>query len=236
MEVYCDESLCRGGYDLIGGLWLTAANARRLRGIVDEIRRRFAHGHEFKWTKPSGTALSAVYRDLAQKLTDQLWAGRASFHCIVLERRLVDYRTYHDGDPELGYYKFVHLLARKRVVPGQSFVLYMDRRTTRRANRLSDLKRIINLAARKDYGLGYDCCLDVQARPSKDDDLLQVADVLLGAVGWHCAGAHQNPASSMAKNELADRIANGIGRAHLALGSPPSEQRFNVWRWKPRFA
>lgn len=233
-EVYCDESLDRGGYDLIGGLWFTGPSARRLRKILARLREEHGYSYEFKWTKPSGERLPSVYRALAKALTDQVVSGRARFHCIAMERRLIDYRTFHEGDRELGYYKFMELLLRKRVQPGRTYLVYVDRRTTRLSDRLSTLRRVLNRTARRECGIAYDCCRSVEARAAKDDDLLQVSDLLLGAVGWHYARRHLHPDSSQAKNELADLIARGIGKPHLCLDSPPSERCFNVWRWRPK--
>lgn len=234
VEIYCDESLRRGGYDLIGGLWLTQPNARRLRSIIQGIREQYNHWYELKWRKATGRSLSPAYKELASKLTDQIMARRVSFNCIVLRRDLLDYDTFHEGDRELGYYKFVHWLVRKRIVPGEIYRLTMDWRTTRKDHRLSDLRDVLNACGRKDHSLGYDCVREVRAQPSKEDDLVQATDVLLGAVGFHYARRHRGRGGSAAKNDLADRIAHGIQRPSLDFASHRSEKRFNVWRWSPR--
>jgi hypothetical protein len=227
-EIYLDESLNRGGYDIIGGLWLTRPNVLRLRRVIHSVRNRFNYHREFKWTKATGATLSPAYKELAQLVGDQIRAGRARFNCIVLTTRLIDYRTYHEKDKELGFYKFMHLLVRKRVDAGRSYLLYVDHRTTRRDDRLSTLQRTVNRGARTDYGLAYDCCRDVQALDSKTSDILQVVDLLVGAVGRQYV-----PESSVAKNFLAARIAKAIGKDDLTFASPPWERNFNIWRWTP---
>lgn len=232
-EVYCDESQDRGDYDFMGSLWLTHANALRMRRIVQEIRERCDYPHEFKWKKASGSQLYGAYRELATKVTDQIRNHRAHFYCIAIRKEWVDYNTYHEGDRELGYYKFFHLLLRKQAREGQSYVVVMDHKTNRKETRIGDLKRTLNRGARRDRGINYDCFRDIAPRPSKEDDLLQVVDVLLGAVGFHYAGGHHNPESSRAKNELAHRIAQGIGKPNLAFASLPWEPDFNIWRWEP---
>ena len=232
IEVYCDESLDRGGFDLIGGLWLTQSNARRLRTIIHGIREQYNHWYELKWTKATGRKLSPAYKELASKLTDQIMARRAAFHCLVIRRDQIDWKR-HAGDKELGYYKFVHWLARKRIEPGESYVLTLDWRTTRKDHRLSELRDVLNHCGRKDHNLRHDCFREVRAKPSKKDDLLQAADVLLGAVGYHYARRHRGRGGSPAKNDLADRIALGIQRPSLDFASHRSEKRFNVWRWSP---
>lgn len=232
--MYLDESFNRRGYDIIGGLWLTRPNAIRLRRVIETVRNKFNYHREFKWTKATGATLSPAYKELAQLVGDQIRSGRATFNCIVLTTRLIDYRTYHERDKELGFYKFMHFLVRKRVDAGRSYVLYLDHRINRREDRLTTLRQTVNAGARKDYGLGYECCRDVQALDSKTNDILQVVDVLVGAVGWHYAGRHYDSESCMAKNILADRIAKAIGKSDLTFASPPYERNFNIWRWTPK--
>lgn len=233
VEVYADESNDQGGYDLIGSLWVTKANARRLRGIMAGIRDRFGVEREFKWVKASGSELFPPYKALAQEVTQYIWADRAHFHCLVLRRDTL--RADHDADDrELQHYKYVHWLVRKRLEAGESYVLTLDHRTDKDSDRLPTLKRVLNRSARKDRGINYDCVRDVQARPSREDDLLQITDILLGAVAYHWAGSHRNPHASLAKCELAERIAHGIKKPNLAFRSSPHERRFNIWLWSPR--
>lgn len=234
VEVYCDETLDRGGFDLIGGLWIPRPKARRLREIIRGIRDQYNYPYEFKWKKAGGTRLSPAYKELVTKVMDQIMARRMAFHCIAIRKELVDYDRFHEGDPELGYYKFVHWLMRKRIQPGETYIITMDRRTTREDNRLIDLRRVLNHCGRKDHGLGHDCCREVRAKPSGEDDLLQVADVLLGAVGYHYGGYHRDSEASIAKNDLADRIAGALQKPDLCFASPKSERRFNIWRWSPQ--
>lgn len=233
VEIYCDESYDRGGFDLFGGIWAPRPRADKLREIVAELRRRHSFPYELKYKKATGATLSPMYRDLAAKVTDQIRSSRIQFNCIVIPRRVVDVDAYHDGDHELKYYKFASLLFRKRITPGRSYVATFDHRSTRLPTRLSTLRDVMNACGRRDNDLGYDCFRDVQARPSKADDLLQVADILLGSVGFHWAGGHLDPNTSLAKNDLADRIARGIRKPNLTFTSPATESRFNIWLWNP---
>ncbi|WP_425153934.1 DUF3800 domain-containing protein [Candidatus Palauibacter sp.] len=233
-EIYCDESETKGGYELFGGIWLSHYDARRLRRTIARIRTQFNYPREFKWRKASGSSLSPTYADLASKLTQIIYAERVHFHCIVRHPALVDVKQYHEGDVELAYFKFASLLIGRRLEAGKTYVITIDRRHWQKSDRLSDLKRVLNHVARRDLGITYDCVREVRARPSRGDDLLQMADLLLGAVGYHVAGLHKNPKSSLGKTQLAARIAQGIRKEDLAFASPNWERPFNIWRWTPR--
>lgn len=142
--------------------------------------------------------------------------------------------AYHDNDGERFYYHCYYQLLRKRAKLGESYVVRMDHRTTRRKDRLSDLKMISNRGIRKELGISHDMILDIQPRPSKNDDILQAVDVLLGAIGFHFAGGHRKDRASMAKCALADRFCQRLGVRSLGLASPsPNDGPVNNWVWQP---
>ena len=57
VEIYCDESLDRRGYDILGGLWVTRASAIRFRRKAARIRNEESYYCEVKWTKASGSLM-----------------------------------------------------------------------------------------------------------------------------------------------------------------------------------
>lgn len=235
VEVYCDESLDRGGFDVYGGLWLTRPKAIRLRQKMHQLRERYRYHREFKWQKASGSELSPVYREFAEMLVDHVRSGNgAGFHCIVIPRALIDYKTFHNGDRELAMYKFWNLLFRKRVEAGATYLITLDRRTDQVKTRLSELRSVLNNCGRQDHNLRYDCCRDVQAMDSKDEVLVQAADLLVGAVGFHAAERDRQPNTSPAKVELCERMALKLGRDRVSVATAASERGFNVWRWRPK--
>jgi hypothetical protein len=234
VEIYCDETLNRGGYDLIGGLWVTPAQASRLRRKIAHLRTVCRYRHEFKFQKASGN-LSPAYVQLVQMLGDHFVSGyNGNFHCIAIKRSDVDFATFHEGDKELGFYKFYTLLICKKVRPGETYLLNVDERSNRGKTRLLDMRTVVNRTSRRDLRLAYDCLRDVQARDSKTDDLLQAADVLLGLVGYHVGGLHLRSGMSLAKAQLAERLAGRLNRSSLAEPCLPSVKGVNVWIWQPR--
>lgn len=69
----------------------------------------------------------------------------------------------------------------------------------------------------------------VEPRASHEEDLLQLTDVLLGAVGY----AWNELKDSLAKMELIAHIAQQLGWPSLQVATPPSFTQFNIWHWKP---
>lgn|GEM_PF-1710017 len=234
LEVYGDESLKRGHYDLLGSLWIPARHAEALRAAIGEVRARHDFTCEIKWTKCSGSSVHPVYVEVFDLVAAAIAAGQAKYKCIVIDRRLVDNAAWNDGDRELGYFKAWWTLLLSRVKPGWRYRIRLDALNLQRSGRLLTLRDTLNAAAMRDRGLRYPCCESVEPRDSKKDDLIQVVDLLTGAVGFHYAGGHTAIGTSRGKVEMAERICAAVNKPSLCIESKPWETDFNVWKWVPR--
>lgn len=236
VEVYGDESYKRGPYDLLGGLWVPAVHADALRTAIVAARQARGCTGEVKWKKCSGSAPHPLYLDILDIVGRAMRFGRAEFKCIVIDRRLVDNHAWNDGDAELGYFKAWWTLLASKLESGNVYRVRLDALNLQRTNRLTTLRDVLNATAARDRGFAYPCCESVEARDSKTDDLIQVVDLLTGAVGFHYSGAHRLPGASAGKIAFVERLCSTIRRRDLCFESKPWERQFNVWKWTPRRA
>jgi hypothetical protein len=237
VEIYGDESMDRGPYDILGALWLRATDAAELRS--DITRAREASGAEnpyteIKWNRCSGKKPNRLFLNVMDIALARIQSGRAKFKCMVIERALVDNKAWNAGDVELGFFKAWHTLLRSRIIPGLVYHVRLDARQLQKAERLGDLKNVLNACARADHGIDHRAFASVESRDSAADDLVQVVDVLTGAVGFHYSRGDLVDGASRRKVEMAAHIAGRIGARNLRFASGRSEQSFNIWRWKPK--
>lgn len=68
----------------------------------------------------------------------------------------------------------------------------------------------------------------VQPTDSKKEDLIQLADILLGSVGYMW---NHTDRTRTAKNDLCIHIESKGNR--LRTATKPAESKFNIWKWKP---
>jgi len=222
--IYTDESnITASRYMLIGGLWLPLDAQDRVRLALQKVRDTYGLLHEMKWTKVSRTMLPA-YKSFVDVFFDE---PELSFKCIVIDRYALDYAAYHKGDEELGFYKFYFLLISRKLGPRHLYWLYTDERHNRKPYRLAVLKLTVNNWWQKRAGVKP--LRAVEARCSHDEDMLQLADILLGAVGycWNDRG------ESKAKVMLAKHIASQMGWLTLKVRTRPYAPKLNVWVWHP---
>jgi hypothetical protein len=223
-SLYCDESNIQAAhYMLIGGLWIPQKSEADLRGSLTKVRQDFNMTAEFKWTKVSQSKLPA-YSAWLDCFFDNKDIG---FRCIVIDTNLLDYRAFHKGDQELGFYKFYYQLVSRNIKPENLYWLYTDERTNRKKNRLEVLKIVTNHYWMKQANV--EPLRSVEPRCSHDEDFLQLADVLLGALGYTWNMSKNSPA----KMNLITHITKRLNWTSLRVATSPSSTRFNIWQWRP---
>ncbi len=226
-EVYCDESRTEllspgtpgreGKYLLIGGLWLPAERRKAIKSRIGELREQHHCRAELKWNKVSPSR-QGLYEDLIKLFFNE---PDLRFRAVAIRADQVDLVRFHDGDAELAFYKFYYLLLRYWFLDFNEYTVFVDLRTNRLHGRLKTLKEILDRSNR------FADVEAVQALPSDQLDLLQLADLLLGAVGSRL----NEPTRGVAKEVLVGAIERRLG--HPIRATPKSEEKFNVFVWRP---
>ncbi len=222
-EVYCDESrqelfksLPPGdNYVVIAGLWIQACDRPPLKKAIRELRQRCGVYGEFKWNRVSPSR-AGFYRDLVRLF----FSVEARFRALVLRADELDAVRFHQADSELMFYKFYYQLLHYWILDFNTYRIFVDTKTNRAHDRLKTLQRCLSNA-------NLSAVVEVQALPSHQVDLIQLADVLMGAVSYkfHRSG------TSRAKWEVVQEIEGRLGRE---IGSTSrAEDKFNIFRFRP---
>jgi len=221
-EVYCDESgqelfksrLSGEHYVLIGSAWIKAEDRRKHKDDVRTIRQRYKVHGEFKWNKVSDSRLD-FYLDIVK------WFFRSDirFRVLVLRANELDVVKFHDDDNELMFYKFYYQLLHHWILDFNKYKVFLDTRTNRLHSRLKVLETCLNSA-------NLTSSVVVQALPSSELDLIQVTDVLIGAVSYkfHRRG------ESHAKLRIVREVEQNLGREIEPTSR--SVEKFNIFRFR----
>ncbi len=204
IEVYCDESRpellslregtnIKDRYMVIGGLWVPYPIRERFKDEIKRIRHYHEVYGEIKWKNVSPSKID-FYHDLV-RLFFRFEGIR--FRCIVVDSLEVDLKTFHESDSELGFYKFYYQLLKHWVDNRERYWIYLDYKKNKVSDRLKVLKRVLNNSASGTIE-------DVQAIDSKQSLIIQMSDVLIGAIGYKYNGY----SSSDAKLSLINLIEN----------------------------
>jgi len=223
-EVYCDESRqelfrdpdpAHGEYALIGGLWIEARLRPEYKARIRELRETHNVLREFKWKN-----VSPSRHEFYLALVRLFFHEDMRFRCILLPAPQLDCEAFHEGDDELMFYKFYYQLLTHWITAPDNYRIFVDLKTNRVHSRVGTLQRVL----RNDNPASE---ISVQALPSRELDLLQLADVLLGAAGY---GMHKLDTSA-AKLAVVQEIEKHL--RHPIAPTSRAVKKFNVFVFRP---
>lgn len=224
-NVYCDES-CHLQTDhaasmALGALWCSEERVPEIVTRLRDIRRRhqIPVNREVKWVKVSPAKLG-FYHDLIDYFFDD-----DDLHLRILvvpDKSLLGQAALH-GTHDDGYYAMYFELLKAVLRPEGRYRIYLDYKDTHggaKSVRLHD--------ALANSVLDFDRAIveRVQIVRSHQVELLQLTDLLLGAVSY----ANRNLAGSTAKTALVNRMRE---RSRYSLTRPTlyAEQKTNISAW-----
>lgn len=236
LAVYVDESCAdgRNRFLIHGALFVRGEQVRSIRTSVEAIVASSGLVDEVKWS-----GISRAKREREMAVVDQYFDGAADrslangrrFQSLVVDQHRLDVHGYHDGDRDVCFYKCLyHLLVRRiaaYALPGEDVHVVLDQRSTTRYD-LADLWAVLNNAMRRNLGEMAPRVRTVTYRNSRSCRLLQLSDLLTGAVGFHQNGKHLAPGASEHKCAIADHIATRARLSSLQLENSYS-QHMGIW-------
>ncbi len=223
IEVYCDESRqdllsskSKGPYiySLIGGVWIPSEIRQYLKKKILELKEEVGYKREIKWKDVAPTTLPFF-----EKLLDLFFSDeRIQFRCIVVDSTQFNLEKFHEGDAELGFYKLYYELLEKRFETSHSYKIYLDYKINRLPSRIRTLQTYLRNRFQSIKSI------DLQALPSNEVVLIQLADVLLGATGYKLHNLNTSPA----KRAIVERIEHYLGREIKPTSR--EEKKYNIFK------
>lgn len=221
--IYCDESRHTGGpdckYAVIGGLWVAREHRDDINKALKKLKLQNQVSAELKWSKVSRLKLESYKRIL-----DFYWdSPHLHFRAIIVDQDTVDYQAFHEGDKELGFYKFYYEMLEKWLLPDNSYTILLDYKNNSEASRLPVLRQMLaNYCDVRQAKI-----LDLTSIDSSQSNLCQICDVLTGALAADANGL----STETPKHELIQHLAQRRGISPLSSRSMlPEMSKFNVFR------
>ena len=237
ISIFCDESchlendnqpLMALGAILCPGV-AVGEISRNLRGLKREHGLKPAdatsHGFEAKWSKVSPAKL-AFYESLVRLFVED---DRLSFRClIVADKSKLNHKDFDQTHDDFYYKMYYNLLIQPLSGNAHRHSVYLDIKDTKGGQKTKKLHDYLCSKLKDDAS---ERLAKVQQMRSHESELMQLCDVLLGAISYYNRGE----ATSSAKMHLIDVFAN-FGRQFprdLGRTSFLSEKKVNLFYWKP---
>ena len=225
-DVYCDESgpellhskKPKARFMVIGSLWLPETFRAEAKAALHDLRHRHGIGSEFKWRKISPSK-QVFYCEVVSWFMGKGLDVR--FRAIVIDRTKIDLVRFHDGDGELGFYKFYYQLLLHWTRECNRYRIFCDQKKNRMPCRLHTLATCLNRA-----NLASE--ISVQATRSEESVLIQLCDVLTGLTQARFNGEDR---MGPTKLNLLRHLEEGL--RHPVRATSLAEQKFNVFEIQP---
>jgi hypothetical protein len=213
-HIYCDESYTTGGfrYMVYGGIVLRDRDLKWFDDRMATWRATHKMNAELAWTSVSN-GLYAEYQSLVDLYFKLRHREGLHFKAMVCDTRSAEYVAFQKVNKEIGFYKLYYYFLRYQFLPyakdiDHSLYVVLDQRSTK--YKLSDLRKYLNLAVRSEHNERINIVRGIEPRDSKKSQPLQLADVLMGAIGWSMNDMGERPNASRAKNNLAAYLAKKL--------------------------
>lgn len=227
IAVYADESSHlkgQGSTMVIGAIWCEAGYSQEVSGKIALLKRNhdISPHREIKWTKVSHSKID-YYKDLIKLFFED---ERLNFRAVVIPTKDLDHDGFHQSPDEF-YYKMqytmlINLIRRNKA----NFKIYLDYKDSWSNVRSKELVKY--LQKRRDAG---EQSFFAQPIRSYESPLIQLADLLIGAVG----AKYNSTVVSDAKKALIETIEQ-LASQDLTAQSPMGVNKFNIFKWRPKEA
>ncbi|MBN1513881.1 MAG: DUF3800 domain-containing protein [Phycisphaerae bacterium] len=226
-NVYCDES-CHLEHDrqnamALGAVWAPLERVRDLCAAFRQIQ--VDHGlprqFEVKWTKVS-PAGAEFYLAWVRRFFDE---SDLHFRALIIpDKTKLDHTAFPCQDHNKWYYKMYFDMLKVILSPKARYRIYIDIKDTRGAAKVRKLHEVL---CNNQYDFSRQIIERVQQVRSHEVELLQLADLLIGAVSYVNRGLSGN----RAKERLIEAIKHRSGYS-LTGTTLLKEDKFNLFRWR----
>ncbi len=225
--LYCDES-CHLEHDhqpnmVLGAIACPYKEVRKTHQALRNIKETYGmKGIDVKWNKVSPAKV-----DFFKAWVDYFFDHEAlCFRGVVAPKEGLQHDDFFQTHEDW-YYKMYYYLLERHIHNQGRFHIFLDIKDTCGAKRRDKLKAILS---NTHYDFNQTLIRDIQAVHSHEVELIQLTDVLIGAIMAH---NRPNSPESVAKQALVQHIQQRSGY-NLKHSTPLGEAKFNLFHWRPR--
>jgi hypothetical protein len=212
---YCDESTHLENdvhpYMVIGYVSTPFHLLKMHNQNVRELKLKHFLKGELKWS-----ALSKSQYPFYNELIDYFFSNSSlEFRAIIIEKKQMNHAAYNQTHDDF-YDKMYYQLLNKKIHPEHSYNIYMDIKDSYSYRKAKNLKVYL--------GRDYNNIRNLQVIKSYESELLQLTDVLIGALNYKLRGLNK----VTAKNNIIEKIEKHCDKP-LTQRTPKDESKFNLF-------
>lgn len=225
-NIYCDES-CHLENDrqkamVLGAVWCPLDKRREIAVRLREFKQKhlMPASFEVKWTKVS-PAKKNLYLDLIDYFFDD---DDLRFRALIVpDKSKLQHTAFPDQDHDTWYYKMYFDMLKVILRPDSHYRIYMDIKDTRGAEKVAKLREVL---CNNMYDFSRQVIERLQLVRSHEIEQLQLADLLIGAIGYLNRGLESNAGKMAVIRRMQKRSGYTLTKSTLLR-----EEKINLFQW-----
>ena len=213
-NIYCDESCHLENDDInvmvLGAIWCEKEKKQKISRRIREIKSEFGLASEFeiKWNK-----VSPAKKDFYLRLIDYFFDDDdIHFRALtVSDKSILSHEQFKQSYDDF-YYKMYFGLLKVILTPSNRYNIYIDIKDTRSQRKVEKLTEVLRTSH---YDFDKKIINRVQQIRSHEVELLPLADMLIGAIGYHCRGLQSNSAKLAIIKRIQQRSGYSLNNSTL---------------------
>lgn len=226
LNFYCDES-CHLEHDhipvmVLGAIWCESDKVKEIANRIRDIKIQHGLSPEFeiKWTK-----VSQGKQDFYLSLLDYFFDDDdINFRAVVIpNKNLLDHKK-NNQDHNTWYYKMYYVLLRVLIDPEAEHYFYLDIKDSKGGKKISKLQEILATAS---TDFDRQIIKRIQQVRSNEIEQIQLADLLIGAIGYANRGSSTNKAKVAFIQRMRERSKLSLTQTTLIRA-----RKINILVWE----
>ena len=203
-NIYCDESCYMLNDDsnimAIGGIWCPINKVTEITNRIKEIKNNYGYpvNKEVKWTKISNFN-KQMYLDLVNFFFDYT---EIYFRIIIIDKRKLHHDDFHQTHDTF-YYKMYFLMLSSIFNKDDTYSVYVDIKDT---HSYKNCQKLLDVCANSNWDFHHKLLKKIQPIRSEESQLLQLADILIGAITFNNRFINNHEKHSQSKLEIINKI------------------------------
>lgn len=231
-NVYCDET-CHLEHDginvmVLGAVWCPQSKLKEINQRIRQIKERngVSPTMELKWTKISPAKID-LYRDIVNYYFDD---DDLHFRAVVIpDKSKLNHEQFHQTHDDW-YYKMYFDMLKVIFNPTDNYEIYIDIKDTNSYRKAQKLK---DVCCNSLYDFSHRVIKRLQPIRSEEVQIMQLVDILIGAVGYENRNFPAEFEKSAAKQNIIELIKKRSGYT-MRKTTLLREEKLNLLAWDAR--
>ena len=226
-NVYCDES-CHlvsndSNYMLIGAISCPKNKVKKVNEYIEHLKENYniSNKIELKWNKIDKKT-EKLYLDIINYFFNN---DDLKFRVIVIDKTKLNHKKYNQTENDF-YHKAYYEMLKYIIVPGNSYNIYPDIKDT---NSYYYHQVMLDYLRIKMADYNKKTIRKVQPIRSYEAPILQINDILVGALSYHYRNLSNNSVKLNIISEIKKLYQNDLNTTSYC-----SNTKFNIFMWRSR--